>query len=47
MICHIQLTIFSLEEVYFKNSALMYSEEGMMATRRIDINASIGWFSDL
>ena len=34
--------LFPLEEVYFKNSALMYSEEGMMATRRIDINASIG-----
>lgn len=34
--------LFPLEEVYFKNSALMYSEEGMMATRRLDINASIG-----
>jgi radical SAM superfamily enzyme YgiQ (UPF0313 family) len=34
--------LFPLEEVYFKNSALMYSEEGMRATRRLDINASIG-----
>ena len=34
--------LFPLEEVYFKNSALMYSEEGMKATRRLDINASIG-----
>lgn len=34
--------LFPIEEVYFKNSALMYSEEGMRATRRLDINASIG-----
>ena len=34
--------LFPIEEVYFKNSALMYSEEGMKATRRLDINASIG-----
>ncbi len=34
--------LFPLEEVYFKNSSMMYSEEGMLATRRIDINASIG-----
>ena len=34
--------LFPLEEVYFKNSALMYSEAGMKATRRLDINASIG-----
>ena len=31
-----------LEEVYFKNSAMMYSEAGMRATRHLDINASIG-----
>lgn len=34
--------LFPVEEVYFKNSALMYSEQGMNATRRLDINASIG-----
>ena len=34
--------LFPVEEVYFKNSALMYSEEGMKATRRLDINGSIG-----
>ena len=34
--------LFPIEEVYFKNSQLMYSEEGMLATRRLDINASIG-----
>ena len=34
--------LFPIEEVYFKNSAMMYSEAGMMATRRLDINASIG-----
>ena len=34
--------LFPLNEVYFKNSALMYSEEGMMATRRMDINGSLG-----
>ena len=34
--------LFPLEEVYFKNSALMYSEEGMLATRRMDINGSLG-----
>ena len=34
--------LFPLEEVYFKNSAMMYSEAGMRATRRLDINASIG-----
>ena len=34
--------LFPLEEIYFKNSAMMYSEAGMMATRRLDINASIG-----
>ncbi len=34
--------LFPVEEVYFKNSAMMYSEAGMLATRRLDINASIG-----
>ena len=34
--------LFPVKEVYFKNSALMYSEEGMKATRRLDINGSIG-----
>ena len=34
--------LFPIEDVYFKNSKLMYSEEGMLATRRLDINASIG-----
>lgn len=33
---------FPLEEVYFKNSEVTYSEEGMKATRRLDINASYG-----
>ncbi len=34
--------LFPLEEVYFKNSDVLYSEEGMLATRRLDINASYG-----
>lgn len=34
--------LFPLEEVYFPNSQALYSEEGMMATRRLDINASYG-----
>lgn len=34
--------LFPLEEVYFKNSEVLYSEEGMLATRRLDINASYG-----
>jgi radical SAM superfamily enzyme YgiQ (UPF0313 family) len=34
--------LFPLEEVYFKNSQVLYSEEGMLATRRLDINASYG-----
>ena len=34
--------LFPIEEIYFKNSAMMYSKEGMLATRRLDINASIG-----
>ena len=34
--------MFPLEEVYFKNSQALFSEEGMLATRRLDINASYG-----
>jgi len=34
--------LFPLEEVYFKNSQALFSEEGMMASRRLDINASYG-----
>jgi len=34
--------LFPLEEVYFKHSEALYSEEGMMAKRRLDINASYG-----
>ncbi len=34
--------LFPLEEVYFPNSEVLYSEDGMLATRRLDINASYG-----
>lgn len=34
--------LFPLEEVYFKNSQVLFSEEGMVAKRRLDINASYG-----
>jgi radical SAM superfamily enzyme YgiQ (UPF0313 family) len=34
--------LFPLEEVYFKNSSSLFSEEAYRATRRIDINASFG-----
>lgn len=34
--------LFPLEEVYFKNSMALFSEEGMTARRRLDINASYG-----
>lgn len=34
--------LFPLEEVYFKNSQMLFSEEGMTASRRLDINASYG-----
>ena len=34
--------LFPLEEVYFPNSQKLYSEEGMLAKRRLDINASYG-----
>lgn len=34
--------LFPLEEVYFPNSQVLFSEEGMLAKRRLDINASYG-----
>ena len=34
--------LFPLEEVYFPNSQNLKSEEGMLASRRLDINASYG-----
>jgi anaerobic magnesium-protoporphyrin IX monomethyl ester cyclase len=34
--------LFPLEEVYFQNSEILYSKEGMLSTRRLDINASYG-----
>jgi anaerobic magnesium-protoporphyrin IX monomethyl ester cyclase len=34
--------LFPLEEVYLQNSEMLYSEEGMLASRRLDINASYG-----
>lgn len=34
--------LFPLEEVYFHNSQVLFSEEGMLASRRLDINASYG-----
>jgi len=34
--------LFPLEEVYFKNSQVLFSEEGMVARRRLDINMSYG-----
>ncbi len=34
--------LFPLEEVYFPNSEMLFSEEGMLASRRLDINASYG-----
>lgn len=34
--------LFPLEEVYFKNSQVLFSEEGMLASRRLDVNASYG-----
>lgn len=34
--------LFPLEEVYFKNSQVLFSEEGMLARRRLDINMSYG-----
>ena len=39
--------LFPLEEVYFKNSALMYSEEGMMATREIGYKREYRMFFNL
>lgn len=34
--------LFPLDEVYFKNSASLFSEEAYLARRRIDVNASYG-----
>jgi hypothetical protein len=34
--------LFPLDEVYFPNSQVLFSEEGMLARRRLDINASYG-----
>lgn len=34
--------LFPLEEIYFPNSQALYSEEGMLSRRRLDINASYG-----
>lgn len=34
--------LWPLEEVYFKNSMMLLSEESMVAKRRLDINASYG-----
>lgn len=34
--------LWPLEEVYFKNSMMLLSEESMVASRRLDINASYG-----
>lgn len=34
--------LFPLEDIYFKNSEVLYSEDGMLARRRLDINASYG-----
>jgi radical SAM superfamily enzyme YgiQ (UPF0313 family) len=34
--------LFPLEEVYYRNSEMLFSVEGMLSTRRLDINASYG-----
>ena len=34
--------LFPLEEIYFPNSQVLFSEEGMLAKRRLDINSSYG-----
>ena len=34
--------LFPLEQVYFPNSQVLFSEEGMLASRRLDVNASYG-----
>ena len=34
--------LFPLEEIYFQNSESLFSAEGMMAKRRLDINGSLG-----
>ena len=39
--------LFPLEEVYFKNSAALFSEEGMLAKRRLDINCQLWVLIDM
>lgn len=34
--------LFPLEEIYFKNSEMLFSVEGMLSARRVDFNASYG-----
>jgi radical SAM superfamily enzyme YgiQ (UPF0313 family) len=34
--------LFPLEDVYFPNSQVLFSEEGMLVKRRLDVNASYG-----
>lgn len=34
--------LFPVEEIYLPNSQVLFSEEGMLASRRLDINASYG-----
>ncbi len=34
--------LFPLEEVYFPNSMVLFSEEGMLSKRRVDMNSSFG-----
>jgi radical SAM superfamily enzyme YgiQ (UPF0313 family) len=34
--------LFPLEEIYFPNSPHLFSEEGMLSRRRLDVNASYG-----
>lgn len=34
--------LFPLEEIYFPNSQVLFSEEGMLARRRLDVNFSYG-----
>jgi anaerobic magnesium-protoporphyrin IX monomethyl ester cyclase len=39
---HPAFELFPVEEVYFHNSQVLFSEEGMVARRRLDVNASYG-----
>ncbi len=36
------VSLFPIEEIYFPNSQALWSEEGMLAQRRLDINGSLG-----